>query len=239
MRENNKPTESVESLRALKRRIYVWALAIGLLAILASWIPKSFDGTTTAYTRLVYPATVVMCLGLLIVLLRTRIALVWVESILFAVTALSLLGRFYEILFTSGSSFNLGPVEAFFNVFFWFPLVYILAFLLFENRRQLLIGSLSFFAASVILGMTYVIQEWLSERQVPLVSLLLSFYLANATYIILLMLSVRLNEQYVRVHTLAETMTHLAHTDTLIHIANRRELDKTIARDINRATRHR
>jgi diguanylate cyclase (GGDEF)-like protein len=64
------------------------------------------------------------------------------------------------------------------------------------------------------------------------------FYLANAAYIVLLIVSVRLNEQYIRARTLAETMTRLAHTDTLIQIPNRRELDETIAREVNRAKRH-
>jgi diguanylate cyclase (GGDEF)-like protein len=64
------------------------------------------------------------------------------------------------------------------------------------------------------------------------------FYLANAAYIVLLIVSVRLNEQYIRARTLAEMMTRLAHTDTLIQIPNRRELDETIAREVNRAKRH-
>jgi diguanylate cyclase (GGDEF)-like protein len=38
--------------------------------------------------------------------------------------------------------------------------------------------------------------------------------------------------------TLAETMTNLAHTDTLMRIANRRELDTTIIRETRRAARH-
>ncbi|MBI5829835.1 MAG: diguanylate cyclase [Chloroflexi bacterium] len=113
-----------------------------------------------------------------------------------------------------------------------------LAFLIFESRRRLLVGSLLFFAASVALGLTHGLLEWRSNREVADLYLLIRFYLANAAYIVLLMVSVRLNEQYVRVRTLAETMTRLAHTDALVQIANRRELDETIAREVNRATRH-
>ncbi len=236
--QNTIPTDTVESLRALKRRIYFWAVTAGLLAILVGWIPKAFAGTTTAYERAIFPATTALCLGLLIALWRTPIALVWVELSLFAGTALALLARLVEILFTPETALDPNHLAAFSDLLYWFPLVYVLAFLMFESRRRLLVGSLVFFAASVVLGLTHGIHEWLSHQGVSDIYLLGRFYLANAAYIVLLMVSVRLNEQYVRVRTLAETMTRLAHTDALTRIANRRELDETIAREVNRATRH-
>lgn len=238
MNENNKPTESVESLRALKRRIYIGALVAGLLAILIGWIPKVFAGTTTPYEQVIFPAMAALCLGLLVILWRTRVPLVWVELPLFAGTALGLLARLYEILATPETALDPNHLGAFSNLLYWFPLVYILAFLVFGSDRRLLVGSLIFFAASVTLGLTHGILEWQSNGDVADLYLLGRFYLANAAYIILLLVSVRLDEQYVRVRTLAETMTHLAHTDTLIQIANRRELDQTIAREISQATRH-
>ncbi len=238
MHNNDKPKETVESLRALKRRIYLLAVTAGLLAILIGWIPKVSAGTATSYEQVIFPVMAALCLGLLIALWRTPTAFVWVELSLFGVGALSLLGRLFEILFTPQGLLNQDYLAAFSDLLYWFPLVYVLAFLLFGSRRLLLVGSLVFFGASVILGMTHSILEWRSSGEVTNLYLLGRFYLANAAYIILLMLSVRLNEQYVRVRTLAETMTHLAHTDTLIQIANRRELDGIIAREVNRATRY-
>lgn len=238
MREDNKPTESVESLRALKRRIYLWAVTAGLLAILLGWIFKAYTATATPYDQVIFPILTVLCLGLFLVLWRTPTALVWIELSLFVGTALSLLGRLFEILFAPETSLDPNHLAAFSDLLYWFPLVYVLAFLMFESRRRLLVGSLVFFGISVILGLTHGIGEWLSRGEMAELYLLGRFYLANAAYIVLLMVSVRLNEQYVRVRTLAETMTHLAHTDTLIQIANRRELDVAIAREINRAIRH-
>jgi diguanylate cyclase (GGDEF)-like protein len=238
MGEHNKLTESVESLRALKRRIYFWAATVGLLAILAGWIFKSYSATATPYDQIIFPILTVMCLSLLIVLWRIPTAMVWVELSLFVGTAFSLLGRLFEILFTPETPLNPDHLADFSDLLYWFPLVYVLAFLMFESRRRLLVGSLVFFAASAILGLAHVIPEWLWEGETADLYVLGRFYLANAAYIVLLMVSVRLNEQYVRVRTLAETMTRLAHTDTLTQIANRRELDETIAREVNRATRY-
>ncbi|MBI5829834.1 MAG: hypothetical protein HZB20_09935 [Chloroflexi bacterium] len=100
MRDYPGSTDSVEALRALKRRIYFWAVTAGLLTILAAWIPAAFAGTITSFERIIFPATTALCLGLLIVLWRTPVALVWVELSLFAGTALTLLARLVEILFT-------------------------------------------------------------------------------------------------------------------------------------------
>ena len=238
MRNKNKPEETVESLRALKRRIYLWALIAGLLAILLGWLPKAIAGTTTSYEQVIFPATAALCLGLFIALWRTPAALVLVEISGFVATALGVLSRFFEVLFTPENPLDPNHSAAFSDLLYWFPLVYILAFLMFERRRSLLVGSIVFFGLCLIFGLTHIILEWGSHVEVPEVYLLGRFYLVNFAYIILLMLGARLNEQYVRVRTIAETMTHLAHTDALIPIANRRELDKTIAHEIKRAARY-
>jgi len=235
MQENNKPTESVEWLRALERRIYLWALIVGVFIILTGWVFKTYTGTVTLFERDFFPILTALCLGLFIALWRNWVSLVWIELSLFAMTALSLLGKFY----VPETALAPDHLVAFSDLFYWVPLVYILAFLIFRSHRRLLVSSLVFFAVSVILGLTHSIMEWQSNGNVADLDLLGRFYLANAAYIVLLILSVHLDEHYVRVRTLAETMTHLAHTDSLIQIANRRELDETIVREINRATRHR
>jgi len=127
MRNKNKPEETVESLRALKRRIYLWALIAGLLAILLGWLPKAIAGTTTSYEQVIFPATAALCLGLFIALWRSPSTLVWVELSLFAGTALALLTRLFEILFTPETPLDPDHLAAFSDLLYWFPLVYVLA----------------------------------------------------------------------------------------------------------------
>jgi len=237
-RENQHPIETIESLRALKRIIYIWAITAALLAVLVGWIPKALSGTTTSYERFIFPITTILLLVLLILLWRIARALIWVELSFFGITTLSLLGQLKAILETPKTPLMPNHLAAFADVLYWFPLVYVLAFLIFDNRRLLLTGSLIFFASSVALGLLYVIPEYVSRGETADMYLLLRFFLANIVYIFLLMVGLRLNEQYIRLRTLAETMTHLAHTDSLIRIANRRELDSTIESEIKRIERH-
>ncbi|MBC7877923.1 MAG: GGDEF domain-containing protein [Anaerolineales bacterium] len=231
------PTETVESLRELKRRIYLWAMLAGLSSMLFSWIPKILTRKITSYESVIFPLIMVLFLGLMIALWRTLRALVWVEWSLFAITTISLLGTLQETMQSPVTARDPHHLVAFVDILYWFPLVYVLAFLIFNSRRQLLFGSVVFFAVSVVLGMVHTIPELLRGESTEFY-LLLRFYLANVAYIILLMVGVRLNEQYIRVYTMAETMAHLANTDALMQISNRRELEATIDREINRATRH-
>lgn len=55
MMHTHGPTETVESLRVLKRRIYLWALLAGVLALLVGWIPKFFSGMLTVYEQIIFP----------------------------------------------------------------------------------------------------------------------------------------------------------------------------------------
>jgi diguanylate cyclase (GGDEF)-like protein len=229
--ESHEGTETIESLREQKRRIYLWSILAGLLALLVGWIPKALSGTISPYERIIFPIATVLCLGLLIALWKTLRVLTFVELSLFAITGFSLLSKLLEILQTPQPN----RLAAFSDLLYWFPLVYILAFLIFDSRRQLLIGSVIFFTVSVLIGMIYTIPPLLNGQATDLY-LLGRFYLANAAYIILLMMGVRSNEQYVHMHTLAATMTRLANTDALIQISNRRELEETIAREIKQTT---
>ena len=232
-----KSTVSLEPLRLLKRRIYLWALTAGLLATLLGWIPKAFAGLLTSYEQVIFPVITLLCLGSLITLWQTLRALVWVEWSLFVIACISMLGRLEEILRSPTTPLAPNHLAAFSDLLYWFPLVYVLAFLIFDSHRGLLIGSLTFFMAAVAVGLVHTIPQLLQGDMVDFY-VLGRFYLANATYILLLMVSVRMNEQYIRVHTWAETMTHLASTDALMQISNRRELNVTMAREINRTTRH-
>jgi diguanylate cyclase (GGDEF)-like protein len=230
--DNQKSTQTIESLRVLKRRIYLWAMAAALLAQLLSWIPKALAGTLTPYEGVIFPVITVLCLSLLVAMWRTIRALVWVELSLFAIMTIGMLARLLEILQSPINRF-----EGFSDLLYWFPLAYVMAFLIFESRRQLLIASLLFFFSSVAVGLVHTVPDLLRGDTTD-IYVLGRFYFANATYIFLLIAGARLNEQYVRVHVLAETMTHLAHTDALMQISNRRELEATLAREVNRATRH-
>lgn len=235
--DSRKPNESIELLYALKRRIYFGAMAAGLLSLFITWTSKALNGTVTPYERVIFPLILVLSLGLMMLMWRVPRALIWVEFSLFALLTISMLGKFLEILQKPANALEVHHA-ALADLLYWFPLAYVLAFLIFESRRHLLIAVLLFFLGSVAVGLFHTVPELLLHGDSADVFLLGRFYLANAVYIILLTMGARLNEQYIRAHTLAETMTRLAHTDALIGIANRRELEVTIVREMDRAKRH-
>lgn len=179
-----------------------------------------------------------MCAGLLIAYSRTPRASALVETVLLAGTALSLLGRLIEILTTPVAGGQPNHLPALADLLYWFPLVYILAFLIFKSRRRLLAGSLAFLGALLVLGLVYSVAQWRAHGDMADAYVLFRFFLANIIYIILLVASVRLNEQHVAVRALNEAMTRLAHTDPLLAISNRRQLDASLAREVSRAQRH-
>jgi diguanylate cyclase (GGDEF)-like protein len=238
VQDTRAPAETLAALQGLKRRIYIWALGVGLLATLAGWGFRAFGGTFTLYERLIFPFMAVACLAMLIVLWRTPRAPTWVESVLFAMTAFSLLGRLVEVLITPETVIHPDKLAEMADLLYWFPLVYILAFLIFESRRRLLVDSLLFFGALLLIGLVYTFYEWQTQEDMVEAYVLGRFYLANVIYIVLLAAGVRLSEQYLRARTLTETMTHLAHIDPLIRVANRRELEATMAREKSRADRY-
>lgn len=231
-------TDTLEALRGLKRRVYSWALAVGLAAVLAGWVFKGFAGTSTPFDQLIFPILAVFLAGLFIALRRSVRLLGLVEALLFAGTALSLLGALAAILFTPETSLDPDHLAAFSDLFYWFPLVYLLAFLIFENRRRMLAGSLIFFAAALSIGLVHSLLEWNSNGDMDDIYTLGRFFLANVAYIVLLMVSLRVNESYMHLRTVAAGMTHLATTDSLTQIANRRELETTLAREASRAVRY-
>jgi len=180
----------------------------------------------------------VSTLGLFLALRWSQRALAVVELSLFIVTSMGLLSRFYEVLFLLNTPLDPYHIAAFSDLFYWFPLVYVLAFLTFETRRSNIIGSTLFFIAALVIGLISGLQDWLSGDGPKMIYLLSRFYMANITYIILLWVSVYINEYSIRGRTLAEAMERLALTDHLTEIANRRQLDEVVLQEISQVQRY-
>ena len=237
--QDHSRAETAETLRQLRRRIYALAATAGLAAVIIAWVFKTGSGTATAFDQVIFPVLLVAMAALLFSLWRIPAALGWVELALYAGMALSLLARLAELLFTPPPASDPQRLAAFTDLLYWFPMVYVLAVLIFNSRRRLIIGSLAFFLAVLALGLTHHLQAWLAHGDTSDLYLLTRFYAANLAYFVLLFASMSMNERYVRLHTLAETEALRARTDALVQIANRRELDEVIARVLSPAFKRR
>jgi diguanylate cyclase (GGDEF)-like protein len=232
------PIETVKILHALKRRVYLLGIGASLLAVLVIWVFKVYAGTSfTPFDRAILPVLGAFLSVLFISLWRSKVTPAWWEWVLILGAAISLLGWLAELALLP-DSMNPDRLEGFTDLFYWFPIVYLLAFLVFENRRQMLTVSLTFFSLALVLGLVDGFLDWRTDGVVDDLLILVPFYLANIIYILILSVGVRVNEQYIRIRTLAETLASHANTDMLVQIPNRRDLETTIAKEINRATRH-
>jgi diguanylate cyclase (GGDEF)-like protein len=232
------PIETTAILHALKRRVYLFGVSACLLALLVTWAFKVYAATFfTPFDRAILPGLAVFLAVLFVALWRSKITPAWWEWVLFCGAAIGLLGWLAELVMLPDSQ-NPDRLDGLTNLLYWFPVVYMLAFLAFENRRRMVIASLGFFSLALLLGLVDGFLDWRADGSADVLFILTPFYLANVVYILILAVGVRVNEQYIRIRTLAETMEGHANTDMLVQIPNRRELENTIAKEINRAARH-
>jgi diguanylate cyclase (GGDEF)-like protein len=232
------PIETTNVLHTLKRRVYLFGVGASLLAVLVSWAFKVYANTLfTPFDTVILPALATLLAGLFIALWSSKITPAWWEWVLFCGAAIGLLGWLAELALLPDSQ-NPDRLEGLVHLLYWFPVVYMLAFLAFENRRLMLTASLTFFSCVVLLGLVDGFLDWRVDGTADDLLILTPFYLANLVYILVLSVGIRVNEQYIRIRTLAETMADHANTDMLVQIPNRRELENTIAMEINRAARH-
>jgi len=218
----------------IRRRIYFSTAFVGQLAILSAWIVRGHLKMLTPLEGILFPV-LFFCFSLLLIILVWKPRTVWLgEIIMFSVTAIALLSRFYDVLFMSDGLDEAAGLFALTDLLYWFPMVYVLAFLIFESQRKLLIGSSLFFTVSLLMALAFGLQGGYAGTQADNIYLLGRFLIANLMYIILLGTAVYINGQYIRLRTLAEVMEDMANTDALIQIANRRQLETALSVEIAR-----
>jgi len=224
----NKTSFVLDEVSVLKHQIYIIALSLGTLASLAGWGFKYFTKQMDGLEYVIFPVITIYCIILLLIIVSMKRLTNLIEVMLFGGTGLALLVRFYDILFLMARPDFPAMTMAFTDLFYWFPLVYVLAFIIIESQTVVLYGSSGFFVLSLIIGAVYALVNIHNPESLNIIYILIRFYLANLTYIILLAVGIRLNKQYILARIVTERMTYMAHTDHLMNIANRRQLDEAI-----------
>ena len=225
--------DSIDSLVSLKRRIYLSAWPFGVAALLAAWLFKAVAGRTSAVEQLLFPVVSIYFAVFAIALWRWRSekSLLLIERSLFVVVALTLLARYYDVLFLGNSS---NHADALADLLYWFPLVYIIAHRTFNRHGNMV--CLLFFAVLLSVGLVYVVRIFqfgnMNDAYV-----LIRFYLGNVVYIVLLVAVTLLKELYSRATHDAQNMMQLAHTDPTVGLPNRRQMQTLLRKELERAKR--
>jgi diguanylate cyclase (GGDEF)-like protein len=223
---------SLDTLRVLKRRIYLVVIPVGLFATALSWFLKGRAGSLTSTERIIFPAILAYILLAYLLLWRGPPQFRGVEAMLFVGVAAALVARLSELLTAPLAVHGLELAD----LLYWFPLVYVLAYLMFEARVS------AFVSGVFVLGLAGLSLAHLAARALqPSLAdfnLLFRFVLANAMYAGLLFAVAWLRERSARLQAQAEALTQLSQTDFLVNIANRRQIDSVLHREISRAERY-
>lgn len=226
------PEKTVESLVELKYKIYRFSFPLGLIAVILVWYFKAASATASGIGLLIFWFVSAYLIASIVALWKSKKYLPVIETSLFFIIATSLLARYYDILFISHQPKH---HEALLDLLYWFPIVYIIAYLVFETRAAQV--AWVFLSVVVISSLVHTIPMILKGELDEFV-LLARFYLANAATLMLLTFITRLKVHITRARTRAEIMEQIALTDALTGIANRRQLEQLLRREILIAERY-
>lgn len=213
-----------------KRRGYLFILASSLIAMTVDLIAKMADQRLTLIEKFLFPASYLVIGAGMVSLWRGR----WVKQIeifIFVGAAGAALTKLYDTLFLQSGEYQWQELV---NLLFWLPVVYMLAFTLFDGLRSSVLASAGFMAAGA--GLVFFASLNESARRVSAeIMLPMRFFIISAAYILILSWNVRIKDVYRKVVRRTETLEKMAHTDTLTDIPNRRAFVKVMETEMMRA----
>lgn len=189
------------------------ALFLGLLPLLSVvTFVTGLLGAPGSFDRLVLPVVSLLLLALLLSVYGRWVPPRFTESALFVLFSLVYLGKL---------TVSLAPGRSLDQIFVWTPLLYVLAFMLFEPVPALL-SSVTVVLAS----------GGLTAARAPLTTAsprsLIEFFLATSVLIVMVYALSRLRIDVATLQAQLAGMRELAHQDPLTALPNRRALEATL-----------
>jgi len=211
------PDADASAIARLKRALYLLLLPLLSAATLVTGLlgaPGSFD-------RLVLPVVTVVLLGMMLSVYGRWFPPRHIEKAVFGLFALIYLGKLATSLAVAGQLDQ---------IFVWTPLLYVLAFLLFEPRPALLAS------AAVLLASVAVALAGAHLAAIPARSMF-EFFLATPLLVAMVYGLSRLRRDVASLQAQLLGMRQLAHQDALTGLPNRRALEGVLAGAIALAER--
>jgi diguanylate cyclase (GGDEF)-like protein len=215
--------EVADPLEGLRIRLTLWLLPMGAFAALAAWGFSVVVGDLSLPDRLLLLPLALGFLGLELLLWRNphRIRLVW-QIALGKIAVYQLFSLFYEAAFVLHERNGISPA------LLWFPMVYLMAFVLL-NRRQALQFSLFYLGLGLLAGISGLFFG--PSLGLSAINTALQFVLSNLVYLMLLYIFAHLRHHYAQMH-------QMAHTDALTGLENRRAMQVKLESELERARRY-
>lgn len=209
------------SMDDLKRKVYLVLLPIMTISALIDWRLQLF-GASDPVGRIVSPVGVFGTAVMALLLWRSKRAIPLIEKLGLTLFTVGMLARLRAFLFVVPAD-----TQSYFATFsLWFGPLYLLIFFIYETRRAIVLSCLVY---SLTLGMGLYRLGMGAENSFLLYKSLTHLYTSSAALIAILVLKTWIRDTFVKVQTVATTMTELAHTDFLVGTPNRRELYRLLA----------
>ena len=212
--------KSLTQIDQIKRRVYIYALSVGIVVIPVLYWLFSQDGTLTSMDKILYPILFVLVAITFITFITIgKRTLAVHENIWFFIVFLFFLTQFTYLL----NKFSAGLVDNMGDYVLWISVLYLLAYIMFPSKVALL-WSLMFLGAIFAVGVYFGILGRESESFPREMSLLIQIYVSSSIYIVLLNAYAILKNQYLLAEMRADYMTSVANKDVLTGVYSRAKL---------------
>jgi diguanylate cyclase (GGDEF)-like protein len=219
-----------EPIQALKLRVYRTVVLFGIVTLLTVWAAEISQGTISPFNYALRPVLAAVFTGLGLLLWRSQKYVRLFEIISFVCVFAYFLGQLYVIL-------DQLAVVTFTTFPQWIPIIYIMAFLIFDTRPAALASAL-FLLAALALGLIFATSTEVNSQTLNFRSGLVQIYLSHVIYITLLSVLAVLKERYIRSGLQTETLIRLATRDAVTGAHNRRYLDLLLKSALDQAQRY-
>jgi diguanylate cyclase (GGDEF)-like protein len=215
-------------LYRLKFKIYIFILPFVIIATGIGWTMDFFySDNPITWDTFLFPILDAWLLFILLYIILKKNFPRLLELATFLMVAMV-----YFIWFANTMSTNLklgslsGGLGEFTN---WVPLFFIFVFLIYDQKIALFVSMVIFITTVVIgLGISITHRQY---SEIQTFDSLIQFYISNAAYIFALYFLQKLKVAFIQ----KEAMEHLANTDYLTKLPNRRLVEKTLIQSIQTA----
>lgn len=217
----------------IKRQGYFFGLGGAVVALLLGWWLEIATGQAGSFDTFALPITAVLMLALLFAFTRRRLATRPLELLAFSILALFFLVQlavalYFPSLNGQGISQRLGEFG------FWFPTLYASIVFILGVDRGLRI-AIGHFVLAVLIGVPFLIARVTDGSAFHAIYSLSQLYLSSAVLISTVVIFVRYSESMVRAKA---EMEHLAHTDHVTNLGNRRQMERFLVQELTRSERY-
>ncbi len=220
-----------------KRRIYMLIMLLALVGCIFGFVINELAGIASPFTRGILLSVGTFTALATYLIHSQRVYLRVVEETLYAVPGAALVAALVFALYLPAS-----PIQArsaLVGVYLWLPVAYTVIFLIFEGR-QALVRAVGLYLLVLVVSLPMVFSIPGLQRTLETMSstMLVQFYLSSAVFIVFLFFVARLKELLRETQMDAEEMRRLAQTDALTGIYNRRHIEQSLEREMERCQRY-